>query len=202
MAIKHIKHLHELLPNNSSNAETNSEKTQTGSYLIWSKIEPLIKKVIVYLRSKDLLNLGSNWQCPQEVESFKNGFNECLAEAVHFLVEKEHIPPENPLCSRLVANLKRYLDSKNQQKSSSEPDSDYSSMRSESSAANSEVSSIVSNPSTTTQRKNIWFIFLSQNDNLFNYRQLSTNENSSFASLIQQHSKFVRKWPCHCGGRY
>ena len=55
---------------------------------------------------------GSNWQCPQEAESFKNGFSECVAETVHFLVEKEHIPPENPLCARLVNHLKRHLEQK------------------------------------------------------------------------------------------
>ena len=35
-----------------------------------------------------------------------------MAETVHFLVEKEHIPPENPLCARLVNHLKRHLDQK------------------------------------------------------------------------------------------
>ena len=55
---------------------------------------------------------GSNWQCPQEAESFKNGFSECVAETVHFFFFKEHIPPENPLCARLVNHLKRHLEQK------------------------------------------------------------------------------------------
>lgn len=131
MAIKHIKHLHELLPSSpTSGSQSNADDTNEDP------------------RSR----MGSNWKCPQEVESFKNGFNECMAEAVHCLVEKEHIPPENPLCSRLVTHLKRHLElkghsGKKETSASSEhvaADSDYSSIRSESSAANSEVSSVVS----------------------------------------------------------
>jgi len=98
MAIKHIKHLQELLPSpsasgSSSTGEAGSESTGAEDGNSGSKS-------------------GSNWQCPQEAESFKNGFSECLAETVHFLVEKEHIPPENPLCARLVNHLKRHLEQK------------------------------------------------------------------------------------------
>lgn len=205
MAIKHIKHLHELLPSTGSPSDpsgtpdSNPGGAGTGN-------------------DGSSENKGSTWQCPQEVESFKNGYNECLAEAVHFLVEREHIPAENPLCSRLVNHLKRYLDQKGHQNSSSmtststpvatipnvpppnavsgvssgstgssevptaaerkrvhhhhsaaamssnsEMDSDYCSMRSESSAANSEVGSIVSTQSSSAnsailnnQRKTIF----------------------------------------------
>lgn len=126
MAIKHIKHLHELLPSPTSSQSNTDDKDE----------DP---------RSR----MGSNWKCPLEVESFKNGFNECMAETVHCLVEKEHIPPENPLCSRLVTHLKRHLELKGhsgKKENSAEhvADSDYSSIRSESSATNSEVSSVVS----------------------------------------------------------
>merc|ERR1719273_931858 len=106
MAIKHIKHLQELLPtgsnksSSSGNGSGHSSQTETGGpESAISADEPNSKS-------------GSNWQCPQEAESFKNGFSECLAETVHFLVEKEHIPPENPLCSRLVNHLKRHLEQK------------------------------------------------------------------------------------------
>jgi len=163
MAIKHIKHLHELLPSSSAKTEeTSSHDTTTtttnnagggGS------------------SSSDVIKAGSNWQCPQEVDSFRNGYNECLAEAVHFLVEKERIPPENPICSRLVGHLNKNLELKaggqtgqagsgsstTTQQSSSVPtpnaesswstgDSDYFSLKSECSTANSEVSSVTSNP--------------------------------------------------------
>jgi len=143
MAIKHIKHLHDLIPSTPGSTGVPTEDRDAPGGPGTGSGDP--DKVV-----------GSNWQCPQEVESFKNGFNECLAESVHFLVEKEHIPPENPLCSRLVGHLKRYLDHQkpghhhHQHHSLNETtDSDYSSLRSESSAANSEVSSIVSNQSST-----------------------------------------------------
>ena len=75
MAIKHIKHLHQLMENQQSAGQSangaSADKTvdnKNGS-------------------------AGSNWQCPQEVESFKSGFNECMAEALYFFVEKESIPP-------------------------------------------------------------------------------------------------------------
>lgn len=106
MAIKHIKHLQELLPtgsnksSSSGNGSGHSSQTETGGpESAISADEPNSKS-------------GSNWQCPQEAESFKNGFSECVAETVHFLVEKEHIPPENPLCARLVNHLKRHLEQK------------------------------------------------------------------------------------------
>ena len=172
MAIKHIKHLHELLPSAGTGI---NEKPSSASTITSADATADTTK-------------GSNWQCPQEVESFKNGYNECLAETVHFLVEREHIPAENPLCSRLVGHLKRYLDQRGHQPAGQgahgsshassadvsastgaradqvkqQPeDSDYCSMRSESSAANSEVGSIVSNQSSSgnsailnsTQRK-------------------------------------------------
>lgn len=143
MAIKHIKHLHDLLPS-AGNSEASSSSATTSTSITADGGE----------------TKGSDWQCPQEVESFKNGFNECLAESVHFLVEKEHIPPENPLCSRLVGHLKRYLDQKGHHSGTNSGtttssttaaaetmDSDYSSLRSESSATNSEVGSNVSTQS-------------------------------------------------------
>lgn len=94
MAIKHIKHLHDLIPSTPGSTGVPTEDRDAPGGPGTGSGDP--DKVV-----------GSNWQCPQEVESFKNGFNECLAESVHFLVEKEHIPPENPLCSRLVGHLKR-----------------------------------------------------------------------------------------------
>jgi len=106
MAIKHIKHLQELLPtgsgksSSSGNGSGHSNQTETGG--------PESAISADESNSKS----GSNWQCPQEAESFKNGFSECVAETVHFLVEKEHIPPENPLCARLVNHLKRHLEQK------------------------------------------------------------------------------------------
>jgi len=101
MAIKHIKHLQELLPSASNSGGSNGGGTgEAGSESTTAEDGSSGSKS------------GSNWQCPQEAESFKNGFSECLAETVHFLVEKEHIPPENPLCSRLVNHLKRHLEQK------------------------------------------------------------------------------------------
>lgn len=139
MAIKHIKHLHELLPSSSKTEEVSHDTTTTSA-------------------PGDVIKPGSSWQCPQEVDSFKNGYNECLAEAVHFLVEKERIPPENPICSRLVGHLNKNLELKGQTASSTQNsvtapnaeswstgDSDYFSLKSECSTANSEVSSVTSN---------------------------------------------------------
>jgi len=103
MAIKHIKHLQELLP--SSGAGTSGNSTGTGNSASGGPEAGSESNM-------DESKTGSNWQCPQEAESFKNGFTECLAESVHFLVEREHIPPENPICSRLVNHLKRHLEQK------------------------------------------------------------------------------------------
>lgn len=134
MAIKHIKHLHELLPSSSKNEEDNTDSTHSSS---------------------NVIKPGNiSWQCPQEVDSYRNGYNECLAEAVHFLVEKERIPPENPICSRLVGHLNKNLELKGGQSTTtpapneswSTGDSDYFSLKSEGSTANSEVSSVISNP--------------------------------------------------------
>ena len=76
MAIKHITHLHQLMEQQraaASGASTEDSAEQSAD--------------------KAGGSAGSNWQCPQEVESFKNGYQECMAEALHFLVEKESIPP-------------------------------------------------------------------------------------------------------------
>ena len=103
MAIKHIKHLQELLPSSGTSGSTGSTSGSGG---------PEVGSESATNSNMDESKSGSNWQCPQEAESFKNGFTECLAESVHFLVEREHIPPENPICSRLVNHLKRHLEQK------------------------------------------------------------------------------------------
>ena len=75
MAIKHITHLHQLMEQQRAAASGASADEAAD-------------------QSADKAgSAGSSWQCPQEVESFKNGYDECLAEALHFLVEKENIPP-------------------------------------------------------------------------------------------------------------
>lgn len=115
MAIKHIKHLQELLPSASGSGSSGigsgsgsgggtSSTGETGNESTTAAEEGS--------NGSSGSKSGSNWQCPQEAESFKNGFSECMAESVHFLVEKEHIPPENPLCARLVNHLKRHLEQK------------------------------------------------------------------------------------------
>jgi len=107
MAIKHIKHLQELLPPTSGSGAGSSGKGSNGSTGGEAGAESTTAE-----DGSSGSKSGSNWQCPQEAESFKNGFSECMAESIHFLVEKEHIPPENPLCSRLVNHLKKHLDQK------------------------------------------------------------------------------------------
>ena len=171
MAIKHIKHLHQLM-------ETQRAAASASSSASCSNEESADAAAVAETKSS---MTGSNWQCPQEVESFRNGFNECTAEAIHFLVDKESVPPgiinhifkarrskkiyisfiENQLCTRLVSHLKRYLEQKGhepppqQQQQQQQPaevvnvDSDYSSFRSEgSSATSSEVGSSVSQTSS------------------------------------------------------
>jgi len=154
MAIKHIKHLHQLMDAQRNGASGATDESADGA-------------------ADRSATTGSNWQCPQEVESFRNGFNECTAEAIHFLVDKESYPPENQLCTRLVSHLNRYLEQKNQEQQQQQPpptpqqqqqpapqlqqevvthDSDYSSFRSEgSSATSSEVGSAVSSAHSQTQ---------------------------------------------------
>ena len=51
-----------------------------------------------------------SWRYPDDEESFKNGYNECKSEALHFLVNSGGIQPESPICTRLVDYLKGYLD--------------------------------------------------------------------------------------------
>ena len=74
MAIKHIKHLHQLMDAQRNGASGATDESADGA-------------------ADRSATTGSNWQCPQEVESFRNGFNECTAEAIHFLVDKESYPP-------------------------------------------------------------------------------------------------------------
>jgi len=154
MAIKHIKHLHQLM--DAQRAATSTSASGTN--------EESADAATADTKSS---TTGSNWQCPQEVESFRNGFNECTAEAIHFLVDKESVPPENQLCTRLVSHLKRYLEQKGheppQQQQQQQPevvnvDSDYSSFRSEgSSATSSEVGSSISQNSTGNQQRNFQY---------------------------------------------
>ena len=80
MAIKHIKHLHQLM--DAQRAATSTSASGTN--------EESADAATADTKSS---TTGSNWQCPQEVESFRNGFNECTAEAIHFLVDKESVPP-------------------------------------------------------------------------------------------------------------
>lgn len=166
MAIKHIKHLHELLPSSVSSSSAQQQSSNND-------------------QDESSSRMGSNWKCPQEVESFKNGFNECMAEAVHCLVEKEHIPPENPLCSRLVTHLKRHLEfkdhsaaKKEDQTAQSAGDSDYSSIRSESSAANSEVGSVVSSVQSNSGSS------ISQGLKHHHHHQRMTNSGSRPSSYV------------------
>ena len=100
MAIKHIKYLHSIVPTSASltggagngngkeSADVSGETTMAAS-------------------SSDA---KLSWRYPDDEESFKNGFNDCLTETVHFLVNQERIQPENPLCTRLVNHLKSHLD--------------------------------------------------------------------------------------------
>ena len=81
MAIKHIKHLHQLM--DAQRAATSTSATSGAN-------EESADAATADTKSS---TTGSNWQCPQEVESFRNGFNECTAEAIHFLVDKESVPP-------------------------------------------------------------------------------------------------------------
>ena len=83
MAIKHIKHLHQLM-------ETQRAGASASSSASCSNEESADAAAVAETKSS---MTGSNWQCPQEVESFRNGFNECTAEAIHFLVDKESVPP-------------------------------------------------------------------------------------------------------------
>jgi len=108
MAIKHIKHLQELLKASGRSSGNGSRETGSGAPGEAGS-DPGVGGTTVEENSG---KSGSNWKCPQEAESFRNGFNECLAESVHFLVEKEHIPPENPICARLVNHLKQHLEQK------------------------------------------------------------------------------------------
>lgn len=184
MAIKHIKHLHQLM-------ETQRAGASASSSASCSNEESADAAAVAETKSS---MTGSNWQCPQEVESFRNGFNECTAEAIHFLVDKESVPPENQLCTRLVSHLKRYLEQKGhepqQQQQQQQPaevvnvDSDYSSFRSEgSSATSSEVGSSVSQTSSGN-------VQMSQQRN-FQYRHypstsVSLSESSSTSSGIKR----------------
>lgn len=106
MAIKHIKHLQELLPSTSGSGGSGGSGSGSSGGEAGSESKAAAEDGSSGSKS------GSNWQCPQEAESFKTGFGECMAETIHFLVEKEHIPPENPLCGRLVNHLKRHLEQK------------------------------------------------------------------------------------------
>jgi len=106
MAIKHIKHLQELLPTASSSGGSSGSGGGSSGGEAGSESAAAAEDGSSGSKS------GSNWQCPQEAESFKSGFSECMAETVHFLVEKEHIPPENPLCGRVVNHLKQHLEQK------------------------------------------------------------------------------------------
>jgi len=133
MAIKHIKYLHSIVPTSAS--ITGNETTEI---------------------SADVTDTKLSWRYPDDEESFKNGFNDCVTETVHFLVDQERIPPENPLCTRLVNHLKSHLDQRGgpQKPCKSENvtgDSDYCSVRSDSatnSEVGSQVGSIVSNQSS------------------------------------------------------
>merc|ERR550532_1463948 len=158
MAIKHIKYLHSILPDSAIQQEGNETASQASSADT----------------STDPVHFGRptplSWRYPDDEESFKNGYNECKSEALHFLVNSGGIQPESPICTRLVDYLKGYLD----HRASKMPnwrnvttifsttmgshkhckteqmgivDSDYSSLRSDHSATNSEVGSIVSNTS-------------------------------------------------------
>ena len=80
MAIKHIKHLHQLM---------DAQRVATSTSASGANEESADAATADTKSS----TTGSNWQCPQEVESFRNGFNECTAEAIHFLVDKESVPP-------------------------------------------------------------------------------------------------------------
>lgn len=136
MAIKHIKYLHSIVPPSASMAGKESGEIPSESPASDTKL---------------------SWRYPDDEESFKNGFNDCLAETVHFLVNQERIQPENPLCTRLVNHLKSHLDQRGSHKQQTQcktenpnttADSDYCSLSG--SATNSEVGSVVSNTSSGT----------------------------------------------------
>jgi len=146
MAIKHIKYLHSIVPTSASltggaggngngkeSADASGETTMAAS-------------------SSDA---KLSWRYPDDEESFKNGFNDCLTETVHFLVNQERIQPENPLCTRLVNHLKSHLDQRGSHKQQTHckaetpntgVDSDYCSLSG--SGTNSEVGSVASNISS------------------------------------------------------
>ena len=102
MAIKHIRHLQQLVPSAAAPPASASASGSSASAES-SQDAPT---------SADIKPVNNSWLCPQEEESFKNGYNECLAEAVHHLVKKEQIPPEHSLCVKLVGHLKNHLDKK------------------------------------------------------------------------------------------
>lgn len=142
MAIKHIKYLHSILPDSAVQQEGNANETAS--------------QVSSADTSNDPVHFGRptplSWRYPDDEESFKNGFNECKSEALHFLVNSGGIQPESPICTRLVDYLKGYIDHRGSPKHCKTEqmgldDSDYSSLRSGHSTTNSEVGSIVSNTS-------------------------------------------------------
>jgi len=145
MAIKHIKYLHSILPDSAIQQEGNGNETTTSQP---SSADTSTDPSSVHFGRPTPLS----WRYPDDEESFKNGYNECKSEALHFLVNSGGIQPESPICTRLVDYLKGYLDHRGSHKHCKTEqmgivDSDYSSLRSDHSATNSEVGSIVSNTS-------------------------------------------------------
>jgi len=176
MAIKHIKYLHSILPDSAIQQEGNETASQASSADT----------------STDPVHFGRptplSWRYPDDEESFKNGYNECKSEALHFLVNSGGIQPESPICTRLVDYLKGYLDHRGSHKQCKTEqmglvDSDYSSLRSDHSTTNSEVGSIVSNTSgSVVSNTSLSSSFFSQPPSKYSMYLPSTSDKSTKSS--------------------
>lgn len=177
MAIKHIKYLHSILPDSAIQQEGNGNETASQASSVDNSTDP-----VHFGRPTPL-----SWRYPDDEESFKNGYNECKSEALHFLVNSGGIQPESPICTRLVDYLKGYLDHRGSHKQCKTEqmgivDSDYSSLRSDHSATNSEVGSIVSNTSgSVVSNTSLSSSFFSQPPSKYGYLP-STSDRSTKSS--------------------
>merc|ERR1719510_2722084 len=180
MAIKHIKYLHSILPDSAIQQEGNGNETTTSQP---SSADTSTDPSLVHFGRPTPLS----WRYPDDEESFKNGYNECKSEALHFLVNSGGIQPESPICTRLVDYLKGYLDHRGSHKQCKTEqmglvDSDYSSLRSDHSTTNSEVGSIVSNTSgSVVSNTSLSSSFFSQPSSKYCYLP-STSDKSTKSS--------------------
>ncbi len=109
MAIKHIKHLH-ALPNMKPASTTASGKEAAAA----SETTTSEDTAASTKEGAGKSNAGDNngWHCPQEAEAYNQGYDDCVSEAVQYLVEHEGFPASDAILVRLLGHLKQSMKQK------------------------------------------------------------------------------------------